>query len=469
MSELLDLSLIELREALAGRQASPLELLDLVLGRIEETRETLNAVVAVRDRAELADEAREAGERIARGEARPLEGIPFGVKDLENVAGMVTSHGSRLFRDNVAERDDLHVARLRAAGAIPVAKTNAPEFGPTAITKNLLHGVTRSPWDLERTPGGSSGGSAAALAGSVLPLVTASDGGGSIRIPAAWTGAFGLKPSQGRVPMGPLERWDAGQMGVYGPLTKTVEDAALVLDLIAGPTPHDPTALPHPGYAYLDVVRADASRGLRIAYAPDFGRVVVQSDVSAAVEEGVRALEKLGHTVEQIADGPPHPAEGWLALSGFGLAGRLAERLPGREAEIARFLLGMIREGRKMTPEQYAGILEQRARVRDWCAGIFERFDLLVTPTTPYDPPPARGPFPLETEGRPQAPDAAGAFTMPFNLNWNPAVTVRVGLSLAKLPIGMQIVGPQHRDDVLLQLARAFERERPWHPEWPTV
>jgi aspartyl-tRNA(Asn)/glutamyl-tRNA(Gln) amidotransferase subunit A len=469
MHELLGLSLIDLRERLRSRAASPVELCEAVFERIDATADTLNSVVAERDRDAVRAEAREAEARIARGEARELEGIPLGVKDLENVAGLRTTHGSWLFRDNVAARDDVHVARLRAAGAIPMAKTNAPEFGPTAITKNLLHGVTRSPWNLEHTPGGSSGGSAAALSGGVLPLVTASDGGGSIRIPSCWTGSFGLKPSHGRVPIGPSERWDSGQMGVYGPLTRTVEDAALVLDVTCGPSPHDPVALPHPGYAYQDVLRAESPRGLRIGYSPDFGRVLVQSDVAEAVEEGVLSLEKLGHRVERVAGGPPSLGEAWLAQAGFGLAGRIGELLAGNEDRIARYLLGLIRQAGEMTPARAADIAATRARVRDWCTSVFERFDLLVTPTAPYDPPPAKGPFPLETNGLPQAPDAAGSFTMPFNTNWNPAANVRVGLSRARLPIGMQIAGPHHRDDLVLAVSRAFERERPWHPEWPTV
>ena len=246
MHELFRSSLIELAESLKARKISPVELMEVVLARIDDTRETLNSVVAVRDGDALMGEARAAEQRIGRGDARPLEGIPLGVKDLENVDGMVTSHGSWLYRDNVADRDDIHVARLRAAGAIPMAKTNAPEFGPTAITKNLLHGVTRSPWNLDRTAGGSSGGSSAALTGGVLPLVTASDGGGSIRIPAAWTGAFGLKPSHGRVPIGPSRSWDSGMMSVYGPLTRTVADACFYLDQVVGHDARDTASLPHP-------------------------------------------------------------------------------------------------------------------------------------------------------------------------------------------------------------------------------
>ncbi len=467
MHELLGLTLLELRARLRDRRSSPVELMEAALKRIEETRETYNAVVAVRDRDELMSEAREAEARIVRGEARPLEGIPLGVKDLENVAGMVTSMGSRLFKDNVAQRDDVHVERLRAAGAIPMAKTNAPEFGPTAITKNLLHGVTRNPWTLVRTPGGSSGGSAAALAGGVLPLVTASDGGGSVRIPASWTGAFGLKPSHGRVPIGPSPAWDASMMGVYGPLTRSVDDAALYLDQVVGATPHDPVALPHPGYSYLDRLREEEPRGLRIAYSPDFGRILVQNDVASAVEEGVKVFEKLGHSVEQIEGGPPPLAEEWNQLAGWGLAGRLRDFLPERENEIQRYLSHLIEQGRALTPEVSARINETRAQVRDWATSVFENFDLLITPTLPYDPPPARGPFPTVTNGQPQDPMAAGGFTQPFNLAWHPAATLRAGLSRADLPIGMQIVASHHRDDLVLAISKVFERERPWNDIWP--
>ncbi len=189
------LSLIELLDVLSAREASCVELMTATLDSIEATHPKLNAVVSQRSREALITDAETADARRAAGDARPLEGVPLGVKDLEDVAGMVTSMGSRVFRDSVAEADSTQVARLRAAGAIVVGKTNTPEFGFTAITKNPLFGVTRSPWNLERTPGGSSGGSSAALAGGVLPLVTSSDGGGSIRIPASFTGAFGLKPS----------------------------------------------------------------------------------------------------------------------------------------------------------------------------------------------------------------------------------------------------------------------------------
>jgi aspartyl-tRNA(Asn)/glutamyl-tRNA(Gln) amidotransferase subunit A len=460
-------SLIDLVESLRARRVSPLELMEATLARIDATRETLNAVVLLRDRERLLAEACEAGARISRGESRPLEGVPLGVKDLEDVEGLVTSQGSLPFRHRVAAQDSTQVARLRGAGAVVVGKTNAPEFGYTAITKNLVYGATRSPWNLERTPGGSSGGSAAALAGAVLPLVTASDGGGSIRIPASFTGAFGLKTSFGRIPLGPSEHWSYADTAVYGPLTKTVEDAALFLDQVVGSSPCDPNSLPHPGMSYLEAVRTPIPGRLRIGFSPDLGYAVVQSDVAAAVEEGVRVLERLGHAVAPLRGGPPMIGREWGALGSFELAGHLHPLLPEREADFGRAFLETVKLGWKMTPELWGSAARMRAQLNEWCARSFERFDLLVTPTVPYDPPPARGPFPGETEGRPQIALSVASFTIPFNLSWHPAATVRVGLSRAGLPIGMQIVGPRHRDDLVLQAARAFERERPWHPHWP--
>jgi aspartyl-tRNA(Asn)/glutamyl-tRNA(Gln) amidotransferase subunit A len=468
MNELLLLSLVDLAERLRTRRASPVELMEAVLGRIAATQGTLNAFVALRPREALLADARAAEARIARGEARPLEGIPLGVKDLEAVAGLLHTQGTRIYADRVATRTEVQVERLQEAGAIVVGKTNAPEFGYTAITRNLVFGVTRSPWDLERTPGGSSGGSAAALAGCVCPLVTASDGGGSIRIPASFTGSFGLKPSYGRVPRGPVEHWDYQDTSVYGPLTKTVADAALLLDLTAGPSPWDPNSLPPPGLSYAAALEEELP-ALRIGFSPDLGYAAVQSDVAAAVEEAAQVFQKLGHGLAPAPGGPPPLGREWGMLGAFEQAAHLHEHLPEREAEFGRGFIAGVKTGWKMTPERWRQIGDLRVALNRWCAETFERFDLLLTPTVPYDPPPARGPFPDEVEGRRQPWAGVASFTIPFNLSWHPAATVRAGLSRRGLPIGLQIVGPRHRDDLVLRAARAFERERPWHPEWPAI
>jgi aspartyl-tRNA(Asn)/glutamyl-tRNA(Gln) amidotransferase subunit A len=468
MNELLGLTLIELNDRLRSKKASPVDLMQATFDRIDETNKDLNAVVAMYDRQQLLAEARDAETRIARGEGRPLEGIPLGVKDLEDAKGLITSQGSLIFKDNVAQADSTQVERLRRAGAIVVGKTNAPEFGYTAITKNLVYGVTRSPWNLAHTPGGSSGGSAAAMAANVLPLVTSSDGGGSIRIPASFTGCFGHKVSFGRIPRGPFEHWEFQDTAVYGPTTKSVEDAALFMDQVVGASPFDPNSLPHPGISYLEAVRRGLPGKLRVGYSPDLGYAVVQSDIAAAVEENVKVFEKLGHTVVPITGGPPLLGREWAVSGVFELASHLREYLPEREKEFGRAFASGLKMAWEVRPDNWGVAAQQREKLNRWCAELFDQVDVLVTPTVPYDAPPAGGPFPEETEGRRQVLAGVAAFTIPFNMSWHPAATVRVGLSRNKLPMGMQIVGPRHRDDLVLQAARAFERERPWHPHWAT-
>ena len=438
-----------------------------VFAAVDRDNRRLNAVIAERDRADLLNDAVAAEARISSGDARRLEGIPLGVKDLEDAAGLPTTHGSVPFRGAMPESDSTQVARFRAAGAIVYGKTNTPEFGSNAITRNLVFGETRSPWDESRTPGGSSGGSAAALSSEMLPLVTASDGGGSIRIPASFVGAVGVKPSFGRVPVGPFPLWEHGATAVYGPLAKTVEDAALFLYVVAGHDSRDPRSLPRSDRPYLDVVRAPFEKKLRIGYSPDLGYAVVQSDVAAVVEDGVKVFEKLGHSVRQITGGPTQMGGEWGLITAFEVGARIARLRPERDADFSRGLMETLRYVEPMTQTMWGEIARKRAEVVAWCAKTFDEYDVIVTPTVPYDPPPARGPFPSETEGRPQITASVASFTIPFNLSWNPGISVRAGMSRAGFPVGLQIVGPLHREDVLFAAARAFERERPAHPAWP--
>jgi len=469
MNELLRLPLTSLCEELRARRTSPVELMEAVLARIDATNADLNAFVAMHPREKLLAAARAAEARLARGEARKLEGIPLGVKDLEDAEGLPNTQGSLLFKDRIATRDTTQVARLEAAGAIVIGKTNAPEFGYTAITKNLVYGVTRSPWDLALTPGGSSGGAAAALAGCVCPLVTASDGGGSIRIPASFVGAFGLKVSFGRVPRGPFDQWEFDDKSVSGPLTKTVADAALVLDVTAGPSPCDPNSLPHPGLSYAAALADELPAGTRFGFSPDLGYAVVQSDLAAAVEDAARVFEKLGHRLVPVEEGPPPLGGEWGRLGSFELASKLRAFLPEREDEFGRAFLQGVKAMLQFDAREWGEMAKKRMQLNDWCARVFDAVDFLVTPTVPFDPPPAKGPFPAETEGRRQRGAAVASFTIPFNWSWHPAATVRAGLSRRGLPVGLQIVGPRHRDDLVLRAALAFERERPWHPRWPTT
>jgi aspartyl-tRNA(Asn)/glutamyl-tRNA(Gln) amidotransferase subunit A len=466
MDDLLKRPLAEVCRRLARRELSAVELMQATLARIDAVNPRLNAFVAMREREPLLEDAARADARIARGEARLLEGIPLGVKDLEDAEGLVTSEGSLPFKDNLAARDSVQVSRLRAAGAIVVGKTNAPEFGYTAITKNLVYGVTCNPWNLERTPGGSSGGSSAAIAGGLVPLVTASDGGGSVRLPASMTGCFGLKTSFGRIPNESKGLWTTGDTAVQGPLTRTVEDAALHLDATVGAHPFDPNSLPHPGISYRAVLDA-LPDGLRAAWSPDLGYAVVQSDVGEVAYDAARVFEELGLRFEELKQGMPELGYDWGLMNAFEMLGRLAPLLPEHGHEFGRSFLRGTKAGARVTPEVWADLRRRREQLNRWCADVFERFDLLLTPTVPFDPPPARGPFPAETEGRKQPFASVGSFTIPFNLSWHPAATVRAGFSRAGLPVGLQIVAPRHRDDLVLKAARAFERARPWAEEWP--
>ncbi len=468
MSDPLRRPLTEITRLLADRKLSPVELMEATLARIDATHDKLGAFVALRDRGALLDEAKAAEERLVRGDAPPLTGVPLGVKDLEDVAGMVTTHGSVPFGNNLAARDSIQVERLRAAGAIVVGKTNAPEFGYTAITKNRLFGATRNPWNLERTPGGSSGGTSAAIAGGVIPLATASDGGGSVRLPASFTGCFGLKTSYGRVPHGPHDLWVMDDTSVHGPLTRTVEDAALHLDAVVGAHPLDPNSLPHPGISYRDGLR-DLPTGLRFGYSPDLGYAAVQSDVAEVAYDASRAFLELGHRLEEVEGGPPEPGHDWGMVGAFEALAKLAPLLPEHEHEFGRAFIEGIKTGRRMTPELWGETKRRREELNRWCAEIFDRFDVLLTPTVPYDPPAAKGPFPSEVEGKRQSWGSVGSFTMPFNLSWHPAATVRAGFSRVGLPVGLQIVGPRHRDDLVLQAAFAFEQARPWRDDWPRL
>ena len=466
MKELLYRPLVHVVGQVAQKAISPVELMRITLDRIRETQPSLNAFCQIGEDEALLAQARESEARVGRGEARPLEGIPLGVKELEDADGFLSTHASLPFRDNRATRDSIQVQRLRAAGAIVVGKTNAPEFGYTAITKNLIFGVTRSPWDLDRSPGGSSGGSAAAIAGGVIPLATASDGGGSVRIPASFSGCFGLKVSYGRIPHGPDDLWITDDTAVHGPLTRTVEDAALHLDIAAGAHPLDPNSLPHPGFSYRDVLR-DLPKKLKIAYAPDLGYAVVQSDIAEAVARAARAFEDLGHDVDEIQGGPPEPGYAWGISGAFEALANLSPLLPEHEEEFGRGFIRGVKAGGRMGPELWRRLKDEREQLNRWCAKIFESYDLLLTPTVPFDPPPARGPFPSHTEGREQPAATVGSFTMPFNMSWHPAGTVRVGLSKAGLPIGLQIVAPRHRDDLVLQASWAYENAHPWADTWP--
>jgi Asp-tRNA(Asn)/Glu-tRNA(Gln) amidotransferase A subunit family amidase len=469
-TSLVELPLHELTARVQAGEISPVEAVTASLDRIEALNPRINAFVHVcRDRA-LAEAAAQEKALLAGEPAGPLAGVPFGVKDLEDVAGLPTSHGSSAFAGKLAEVDSVHVARLRAAGAICVGKTNTPEFGYTAFTKNLPFGVTRNPWDLERTPGGSSGGSAAAIAARMVPMATASDGGGSVRIPACYVGAFGLKPSFGRVPIGDsairMLRW--ADTVHYGPLTRSIYDAALMLDVMAGPHPSDPDSLPAPLVPYEDCIEEELPR-LRIAFSPDLGYARVDDEVMREVRSAVEVFRTLGHDVTEIATEFPDVGRAWAYLAGSEVYAELASLVAGREHLLGRgFWQGTLATS-ELTPMQMGDIQRERFELNRVLWSLFDEYDLLLTPTLPTVAFGAAGPFPSEVGGEPAAsPLGAIAFTYPFNMSGHPAATVRAGITASGLPAGLQIVAPRHRDDRVLQAACAYDRIRPMDL-WPEL
>ena len=458
----------ELTKLIRSKDISPVELMKTTLERIEAVNPVLNAFVSVRAEQAM-DEAKTIAERLASNEAiGPLAGIPIGVKDLEDVKGMVTSFGSIPYKNNTAQRDSIQVARLKAAGAIVVGKTNTPEFGFTGFTKNMLYGVTRNPWNTERTPGGSSGGSAAAVAAGMVPIATGSDAGGSIRIPASYSGCFGLKTSFGRIPRGPFPILQTHPIWCMGPLTRTVKDAALYLDCASGYNPSDPDSLPSPEHSFLKCIE-DIPTDLRIAFSPTLGYARVQKDVMSLAEKAVMSFEEMGHKIELWQGSLPDTGETWSKLINYELYSQLYKDLDKNREEMGKTLVSSLDQVKSFSIEDHIEAQKVRTELNQILGDLFERFDLLLTPTMPTEAFAAKGPPPAEIDGHPIPLLGAVAFTYPFNLSGHPAATVPGGLTKNGLPAGLQIIGPRQRDDLVLQASYAYEQMRPWDNHWPNI
>ncbi len=449
-----------LADQISDGALSPVEVMEAYLARIERFNPELNAVVTLHAERAL-DEARGAEQRLARGEKLgPLAGLPFGVKDLEDVGGMVTTHGSPLYRDSVAGRDSINVMRMRAAGAIPIGKTNTPEFGAYMQTSNQVFGTTRNPWNLDRTPGGSSGGSAAALVAGLVPLVTASDGGGSIRIPACFSGCVGLKPTFRRIPQRPDPILVFDDTAVWGPLTLTVRDAARLADCTFGPHEADPTAVPKPHESYEAMLDKPVGE-LRIGYCPSFGSPV-QSDVAREVEAAVRALSDLGHHVEPYEEAIPFAGKAWSIISVTSVFLREHQALDQNPDKIDPMMRGGMERVRERGAEDLAYAYRRRTQLGLWTEAAFEKFDLLALPTLPLEAFPVELPHPSEINGERVRTHDAFPFTYPFNLTGHPGISLPAGMTDAGLPAGLQLVAPRVREDLLLRVGRRFEEARPW-------
>ena len=454
-------SVVALADAIRGGRLRARAVLDHHLDRLARLDEPIGAFV-FRDVAGARAAADAIDARVARGDdPGPLAGVPFGVKELEDVAGWPHPRGARVFADRIAATTSTHVTRLRSAGAVAVGLTASPEMGAASFTASMLHGVCRNPWNPALTPGGSSGGSAAAVALGLVPFATGSDSGGSLRIPASVTGLVGFKGTYGRVPRGPSY---VGMPNVrnYGVLTRTVADTARILDCVVGADEHDPLSLPHPGYAFADRLATFDLRGTRTAWTTDLGFGVCDPEVARVVRAAAdRLVAGAGLTATDVAVALADPEEAWRILMAPDLVELYAPFIPDREDDVnpmLRFLFATA-SGIGARDLGRAGLV--RDTVVQTLARVFEQVDLILLPTTPIPAFVAEGPPPASVAGRAVGPLTTVAQTYVFNLSGHPAVSVPAGI-VGGVPIGLQIVGRRHDDLRVLAAAARFEQLCPW-------
>lgn len=437
-------------------EVSSRELVQHALDRIDALNGAVNAFVEVDGDRALADAATIDDAVAGGGDPGPLCGLPIGVKDLEDAVGFHTTRGSKLFAGRpVATADSELVTRLKASGCVVIGKTNTPELGHKADTTNLISGASRNPWDLTRTPGGSSGGSSAAIAAGLVPMATGSDGGGSIRIPSAVCGLSGIKPSLGRVPSGGSEPPDWGHLSTKGVMARRIADVALALDCVIGPEQSDLRALPMPESSWSAAV-LDPHPPLRVGWSPTLGYATPDAEVLAVCERAIDVLEGLGAEVVRIDRVfPEDPALTWATLVGaYLLRSVTAAGATDDWSMLDPTLVPLLEIGRSRTAMQIVDAEDQCHRYNGDLVRVFGDVRVLLCPTTAAVAPES-GQMGL-VNGEPTGNWVS--YTYPFNLTRSPAGTVCAGLTSTGLPVGLQVIGPQHADQVVLRTIAALEQ-----------
>jgi aspartyl-tRNA(Asn)/glutamyl-tRNA(Gln) amidotransferase subunit A len=463
---------VDLAELIRRRELSPVEITRAVLERIEQLNARLGAYVLVHAERAL-KEARHAEQAVIAGQRLgPLHGVPVSIKDNLWTAGDCTTFGSRLLAEFVAPEDAPSVAGLRAAGAIFVGRTNLPEFAWRGSTDNRLFGESRNPWDLTRTPGGSTGGGAAAVAAGLGPLALGSDGAGSIRIPASFCGLVGLKPTFGRVPMYPA----AGGHELVAhvcPLARTVRDVALMMNAIARYDGRDPFALPDDDVDYLAACdeplvgkRGGGSRRIRIAWSADLGFAPIDPETREICAAAARGFAESGVEIEEASPDLGDPSWILRTLYGGAQAGAHAARPPEQKAQMDPELVAYADASAGLTVGEFLKALAARQAMVDTLRRFFEKYDLLLTPTLCLPAFPLGLVGPREVAGR-EVTHLGWTLCYPFNYSGQPAVSVPAGWTASGLPVGLQIVGRRLEDALVLRAAATFETLRPWAARRP--
>lgn len=468
-----ELDATDLAARLRRREVSAREVVQAHLDRIARLNPAVNALVTVDAEGALA-QAADADNRLARGAAPPpLHGLPIAFKDTHLTRGMRTTHGSPLFTDHIPEQDELLVERLQKAGAIRLGKTNVPEFATGSHTFNTVFGVTRNPYDLTRSAGGSSGGAAAALATGMQPLADGSDMGGSLRNPASFCNVVGLRPTPGRVPAYPTSNpWDT--LAVPGPMARTVADTALLLSVMAGPDPRCPLSLETPGDTFRVPFDSEL-RGLRVAWAPDLGGTApADPEVLAVLEPQVAVFAELGCRVEEACPDLSRAAETFRTLRAHSFDLAFGGLLDSDRQALKPSLVRNIEQGRRLTAADLTAATADRARLYRTAVDFFSRYDLLLAPVSQVVPFDAEYEYPTTVSGRPTA-DYLDWMRSAFVISvlGVPALSVPAGFTPGGLPVGLQIIGAPREDLAVLRAGHAYAaatghgRRRPTVPSEP--
>ncbi len=451
----------ELAALVRSRELRAAELLAAHLEQIERLNPRVNAICTLDAEGAAAAAARVDEELAAGAEPGPLAGLPVAVKDLVDVAGLPTTRGSPLYRDAVAEHDDLMVARMRAAGAVIVGKSNVPEFGAGSHTFNTVFGVTRNPYDLARSAGGSSGGGAAALASGMVALADGSDYGGSIRNPPNFNSVVGLRTTPGRVPRVPAGAAPGGDpwetLSVTGPMGRTVADAALLLSVIAGPDRRDPISILEPGAPFALVASRDL-KGCRVAYSRDLGMLPVEPAVTDAIDRAIPLLVDLGCIVEETHPDLSGGAEAFDTIRALRFAADHAATLRDHRDQLKDTVIWNIERGLALTTDQVVRAHQLRAEQFMRMSAFLERFEVLILPVSQVLPFPVEVDWPRSVNGVPMATyiDWMQSCSL-ITMTSHPALSLPCGFTPEGLPVGAQIVGRYRGEADLLAFAAAWE------------
>jgi amidase len=458
MSTLTSLSATEIRRRIATREITAVEYVEQCLERVKQLNPTLNAIVTPNPHA-LA-EAAHIDRRIKAGEdPGPLCGLTVGIKDVTPVAGLRTTFGSPIYTDYVPNEDALVVTRLRHAGAVILGKTNCPEFAAGANTFNEVFGRTRNPWDPGKTAGGSTGGGAAALATGMIALAEGTDLGGSLRIPAAFCGIAGLRPSVGLVPTHPTD-WVWDTLQVTGPMARTAEDVALMLQAISGPSEHSPLAQPIDGRDFVRAVRG-SRKNVRVAYCPDIAGMGIDPDVELVCRQAAYALESRGVTVEEIDLDLSAARPAFLSVRGLWFVTHMFRRLD-KQDRFGTNVANNVRSGIEVTSQEIAAAENYRTDLWHRFRKLFAEYDHLLTPCVAVPPFPVEQNYPDAIAGRPMKTYIDWiAPTFVLSLTGLPVACVPAGLDSNGMPVGIQIAGRQFDEEGVLALSAQLQKLRP--------